>query len=215
MNFQYLQCLDLWNPNYVSWFEQPKNKRKKYDILDESQWANMLKLAQYSTNLYEQIIKGDKFSTLQFLGLGDVDSTDDANGKYVEAILINDVMMHDPAVKQFLYRKLKKAINQLKIGKTYASGFYHTVVGDIIGYLEFVAGMEPKGCLGAHEFYADTIPYGKALSFRSPLVCPSEVNEVNVVSNAVTQRWFSHFKDQDVVMINMHDLSLPQQGGIK
>jgi hypothetical protein len=213
MNYQYLQCLDLWNQKYIDWFGQ--KPREKYDILDKNNWGRMLNLANYSTNLYEQIIKGDKFSTLLFLGLVDANDIESAHCKYTQAVLINDVMLKDPAIKQFLYRKLKKAITQLKYGKTYASGYYHTVVGDIVGYLEFVAGMEPKGCLGAHEFYADTIPYGKALSFRSPLVCPSEVNEVNVVSNAVTQRWFSHFKDQDIAMINMHDLSLPQQGGIK
>jgi hypothetical protein len=84
----------------------------------------------------------------------------------------------------------------------------------MIAYLEYVSGREPTGCLAAGEFYCNTIPKGKALSFRSPLVCPSEVNKVFIVSNNVTDMWFKRLKDQDVVMINMFDLSMPQQGGM-
>lgn len=211
MNFQYLQCLDLWNPKYINWFT--KRPLEPYNILDSSNWGNMIRLAKYTTDLYEKIIKGDKFYTCKFLGLQDTNNTYDGSN-YVKAILKNDIMLKDPAVKRFVYLKLKKSIEQAKYAKIYSDGYYHTVVGDMIGYLEFVAGRDVKGCLCSGEFYCDTIPKGKTLSFRSPLVCPSEVNEVNVVSNLMTERWFSHFKDQDVVMINMYDLSMPQQGGM-
>ena len=29
----------------------------------------------------------------------------------------------------------------------------------------------------------------------------------------MTQKWFGYFKDQDIVMFNLHDISAPQQGG--
>ena len=122
-------------------------------------------------------------------------------------------MLKDPAIKQYIYRKIKKTINNMKFGKIYTEGFYHTLVGDMIGYLEYVSGKKPVGCLKEHEFYCDTVSKGKVLSFRSPLVCPSEVNEVNIIENNMTKKWFSHFKDQDVIMTNMYDISLPQQGG--
>ena len=104
----------------------------------------------------------------------------------------------------------------MKLGKIYCSGFYHTVVGDIIGYLEYAAGLEPKGVLGYKQFYANTIfkDGEDVLSFRSPLVCPSEVNDVTINTN-LDMKWFRHFKNQDVVMVNMYDLSMPVQGGIK
>lgn len=212
LNFQYIQCLDLWNPAYVDWFNQ--KPREKYDILDENNWGNAVKLAKYTTNLYENIIKGNKVHTLRFLGIDDTTASR-PNSKYLEACLINDNMLKDPCIRRYIYRKLASRIEQAKYGKIYASGFYHTVVGDMIGYLEYAAGMEPRGCLNAGEFYCDTIPQGDILSFRSPLVCPSEVNDVKIVSNDVTRQWCSHFKDQDVVMINMYDLSMPRQGGMK
>lgn len=212
MNFQYLQCLDLWNSNYVKQFLEHRTDGKRCDMLNNDENGIITKLAHYTTDIYEKIIKGNKFYTYKYLGLEDTDNSS-PNSKYMEAVLVNDVMLKDPAIKGFIYRKLQKAIGQAKFGKIYADGFYHTCVGDMIGYLEYCAGNPPIGCLASGQFFCDTIPKGEALSFRSPLVCPSEVNKINVVTNQNIKKWFSHFKDQDVVMVNMHDISLPQQGG--
>lgn len=210
MNFQYIQCLDLINSKYVKQF---KDRDNKYNILNQDNWGKIINVAKYSTNLYEKIIKGDKFYTLKFLGISDTE-IDKVNSTYIEAILVNDIMLKDPCIKNMLKRKLEKAITQMKYGKIYAEGFYHTVVGDIIGYLEYCAKKDVKGCLNSGEFHTNTIPYGDALSFRSPLVDPSEVNKVIIVENDLTKKYFNYFKDQDIVMINMYDLSMPQQGGM-
>ena len=209
MNFQYLQCLDLYNHKYI---QQYKDKHNKYNILDESNSGKIIEIAKYSTDLIEKIIKGDKFYTLKFLGINNTQK-DSINGKYAKAILINDDMLQDPCIKNMLRRKLEKTITQMKYGKIYTKGFYHTVIGDIIGYLEYCAKKEVKGCLNSGEFYCDTIPLGECLSFRSPLVDPSEVNKVNIVHNDLTKKYLSNFKNQDVCMINMYDLTMPQQGG--
>lgn len=213
MNFQYLQCLDLWNEKYIKYFEKTlESKDEKFDILDENNQGKIINIAKYTTDLFEKIIKGDKFYTYKFMGVTDTEDYE-TDSIYIKACLVNDIMLKDPAVKQFIYRKLKKSINEAKFGKIYVEGFYHTLVGDMIGYLQYAVGKEVVGCLNAHEFYSETLPKGDILSFRSPLVCPSEVNKVKLVSNDITKKWLSHFKDQDVVMFNMYDLSLPQQGG--
>lgn len=210
LNFQYLQCLDLLNEKYINQF---KNKEKGYDILNEKNWGKIINLAKYSTDLLEKIIKGDKFYTLKFLGLNDPNE-DTVSSKYVQAALINDSMLKDPCIRNMLKRRLDKTISQMKYGKIYAEGFYHTVVGDIIGYLEYCAEKEVKGCIDYGEFYAKTIPFGDCLSMRSPLVDPSEVNKVKVVTNEMTEKYLSHFENQDICMINLYDLSLAQQGGM-
>ncbi len=206
MNFQYLQCLDLWDENYINHIEHKTN----YDILSPESEGKIQKLARYTTDLFEKIIKGDEFYSMMFLGCS---QSGNSRGRYLEAVQINRRMLKDPAVRQFLYYRLKKQINDAKLGKVYADGFYHTIVGDMAGYLEFAAGKDPKGALAAGEFYAPSLPQGEALSFRSPLVDPSEVNQVQLISNPVLEQCFSHLKDQDIAMINMYDLSLPQQGG--
>lgn len=209
MNFQYLQCLDLWNPDYANTFGCGRPGR---DTTDIPKPGKIVTLAAYTTDLFEKIAKGDKFYTCKFLGLSDT-KEHEPESSYLKAILINDAMRGDPAIKKFIRRKLQKAITEAKYGKIYAEGFYHTIVGDMIGYLQYAVGQDPTGCLKSREFFTGTLPAGEVLSFRSPLVCPSEVNKVTITSNETTARWFSHFKNQDIAMINMHDLSAPQQGG--
>lgn len=210
MNFQYLQCLDLWNQKYIDAYE---NKSVgDYDVLDSNNDGKIVTLAKYTTTLFEKIIKGDKFYTYKFMGIMDTDGYE-PESKYLEAALINDVVLKDPAVKQFIYRKLKKSIDEAKVGKIYCSGFYHTGVGDMIGYLQYAVGEEPVGCLGDREIYSGNFDCGDIISLRSPLVDPSEVNKVKIVRNDIINRWFGYLKDQDVVMFNMYDVSLPQQGG--
>lgn len=210
MNFQYLQCLDLWNDKYVKCYID--KTKKDYDILDSNNDGKIIKLAKYTTNMYEKIIKGDKFYTYKFMGITDTENYE-PESKYLEAALVNDVMLKDPAVKQFIYRKLKKSIDEAKVGKIYCSGFYHTGVGDMIGYLQYAVGEEPVGCLRERELYTANFEPGYCCSFRSPLVDPSEVNKIKIVRNDILTKWFDYFKDQDVVMFNMNDISAPQQGG--
>lgn len=210
MNFQYLQCLDLWNQKYIDVYEN--KSASDYDILDSNNDGKIVTLAKYTTSLFEKIIKGEKFYTYKFMGIMNTDGYE-PESKYLEAALINDVMLKDPAVKQFIYRKLKKSIDEAKVGKIYCSGFYHTGVGDMIGYLQYAVGEEPIGCLGEREIYSGNFDCGDIISLRSPLVDPSEVNKVKIAKNDIINRWFDYFKDQDVVMFNMYDVSLPQQGG--
>lgn len=210
MNFQYLQCLDLWNPNYIASYE--KKELGSYDILDKRNDGKIVSLARYTTDLFERIIKGEKFYAYKFMGVTDTESYE-PESRYLEAALLNDAMLHDPAVTQFLYRKLKKSIDEAKVGKIYCSGFYHTGVGDMIGYLQYAAGKEVSGCLKAHELYSGNFPCGDIVSFRSPLVDPSEVNKASIAQNDMLNKWFGCFKGQDVVMFNLYDLSAPQQGG--
>lgn len=211
LNFQYLQCLDLQNPKYAEWFET--KGEYSYNILDKNNQGKIINIAKYTTDLFEKIIKGDKFYTYKFMGINETDGYN-AESNYLKAVMVNDIMLKDVAVKQFIYRKLKKSIQEAKLGKIYAEGFYHTVVGDMYGYLQYVAGLPVDGCLKSKEFYCKTLPQGKAISMRSPLVCPSEVNDINIVSNEIIKKYFNHFENQDIVMLNIYDLSLPQQGGM-
>ena len=180
MNFQYLQCLDLINPKYVEHYKKLWNhENDNYDILDENNDGKIISLAKYSTDFFSKIACGEKFHVLKFLGATDSEQFE-LNSNYIKAVCINDIMLNDPCIKKSVLRRCRKLIEEMKLGKIYARGFYHTVVGDIIGYLEYVSGMEPVGVLKEHEFLTHTIfeDNSDMVSFRSPLVCPSEVNKI-------------------------------------
>lgn len=217
MNFQYLQCLDLINPKYVEHFNMLKeNRNHKYDIMDEANNGKVINLAKYSTDLFQKVVGGSKFHALKFLGFNSSED-DEITSNYIRAILINEDMLKDPTIKRMLKRKAQKFINQMKLGKIYCDGFYHTAVGDIIGYLQYVAGLDVVGVLKSDEFYVDTIFDNNEdiVSFRSPLVCQSEVNKIRVRKDFEYSEYFSNFIGQDVFMCNMYDLTMPQQGGIR
>ena len=188
MNFQYLQALNL-----------TEEKIKK--------------IVGYTKNLYEKIITGDEFYTIKFLGLLDSQDSSDienANSNYMKAILINPEMVKDRAVNRNIYESLKKKINELKLGKAYVSGRYSFAVGDLVGFMEYVSGMEVNGCLEAKQLYSKGV-LGIRAVFRSPLVHNSEVNKIEFVENEVVNKWCSHL--QNINMFNIKDISLPQAGG--
>ncbi len=209
-NFQYLQTLDLTNPKYVDKF---KSKDYDYDILDAKNDGKMIELAKYSTDMFEKIVKGDKFYSLKFLGLTDSEKAQPI-AKYLQAVLINDAMLKDPMVRRLLKNTTKKAVNEMKFGKIYVDGFYHTIVGDMIAYFEHCAGMEVKGCLDGWNVYLDTVDKDRATLFRSPCVCSSEVSNVKIdKNNEVAKKYFPSWANQDIIMFSANDILMPQLGG--
>lgn len=67
LNFQYLQCLDLWNPNYIEHYKKQRETDSVpvfYDILSEKNKGKMISLASYTTSLYEKIIKGESLYSI-------------------------------------------------------------------------------------------------------------------------------------------------------
>lgn len=215
LNFQYLQCLDLQNKKYLNHYNSLKlNLNDEYNLLDDSNDGKIIKMAKYSTDLFYKIVGGELFHCLKFLGVSN--SEDDMCGNYIKAILINKDMLNDPSIKRFLLRKAKKYINEFKLGKIYCDGFYHLVCGDIIAYLEYCAGISPVGVLKEDEFFVSTIFSNENVAaFRSPLVCQSEVKIARAL-NCVAgyEKYFEHFKNQNLVMINEYDLTMPQMGGM-
>lgn len=188
MNFQYLQVLNL-------------NKDK------------IFRISKYTKDLYEKIINGDEFATIKFLGLLDSKESMDeenANSNYMKALLINPDMIYDRAINRNIYESLKKRINELKTGKCYVNGRYSFAVGDMVGFMEYVSGMEVNGCLEAKQLYSKG-ELGTRAVFRSPLMHSSEINKVEFVENELTNKWCSHL--ENINMFNLKDISLPQEGG--
>lgn len=209
-NFQYLQTLDLINPKYV---EKYKSKDNSYDILDSSNHGKIIQLAKYSTDLFEKVVHGDEFYAMKFLGINDTEKSEQTI-KYLEAVTINRNMLKDPIVSKTLRNITRKSINQMKFGKIYVDGFYHTICGDMKAYLEYCSGKDVIGCLNEWEVFIKTLDVDKATLFRSPCVCSSEISNVTVSTNTdFTNKYMKNMKNQDVIMFSAKDILMPQLGG--
>ena len=177
-NFQYLQTLDLGDK-----------------IID---------LAQYSIDWLDKVIKGDKLSTLLFLGtsLNEEIETEDiqheinniysTSNKYIQAILLNDKMLKDVHIQnEFVFNMIKKYINDMKFGKIWLEGRYEFIYPDMFAFLQYIFNQKVVGLLKEKEHWS----YGKkgdSVGTRSPLVDFSEVNRLNFINTADTDEWFGH-----------------------
>lgn len=209
-NFQYLQTLDLINPKYI---EKYKTKDFNYDIMDEKNHGKILNIAKYSTDMFEKIVNGDEFYSMRFLGINDTTKSKQ-DIKYLEAVKINRNMLKDPIVSKMLRNTTKKTINEMKFGKIYVDGFYHTITGDMEAYLQYCAKRDIMGCLDEWDVYVNTVRVDKATLFRSPCVCSSEIANV-VVKNEINfaTKYMPNMKNQDVIMFSAKDILMPQLGG--
>jgi len=209
-NFQYLQTLDLINDKYVEKF---KSKDNTYDILDNKNNGKMIGLAKYSTDLFEKVVHGDEFYAMKFLGINDTEKSKQ-DIKYLEAVKINRKMLKDPIVSKTLRNITRKSINQMKFGKIYVDGFYHTICGDMKAYLEYCGGLDVFGCLKEWEVHTQTLPVEKATLFRSPCVCSSEISNVKVNNKTeFALEYMPNLSKQDVIMFSANDILMPQLGG--
>jgi hypothetical protein len=146
VNYQYLQTLDITK-------------------------EEMIELAQYSKDWVEKVINGDLIFAYKFLGLTDKGAN--AQNKYMKAILLNPRMLNDNRVQDYLYKLLKKYIQEMKIGKLWVKGCFKILVPDIIMLMEYIGGEKVVGCLEAGEFFSSGLEDKEYLIDRNPHICRS------------------------------------------
>ena len=170
---------------------------------------DMLELADYSKQWAEKIISGNQIYTYNFLGLN-TNSTN-AQNKYMKAILLNPRMLNDIRIQDYLYKLLKKYIQEFKIGKLWIKGNFKVVIPDIILILEHIGGLEPIGCLKANEFYGHDLDNKEHLIDRNPHICRSEHAILKCVNNDLIKEYLSHL--ENVCMLNGYDITMRRLNG--
>ena len=78
----------------------------------------------------------------------------------------------------------------------------------MIGYLQYAVGLEPIGCLKERELYSGNFDVGDIISFRSPLVDPSEVNKVKIVIQELRKKHPYEEPAIDIIPLNHLDLEI-------
>lgn len=200
--------------NY-SFDQEPLVSKVNYQVLQTLNLnkEEFLGLADYSKKWIEDIINdGSTISTMCFLGM--------KNGKikpfnsYTKAVLKNKEMIKDPMVKKYLYKMLKKNIDDFKTGRLYINGSFQFLFGDIIALMEHIGGMKVKGVLEEDEFFSQDIngiKMGKHTLTRNPHLCSSSLRRLNGVCNPLLEEYATGLSN--VIMVNHKSLLLPAIGG--
>lgn len=188
INYQVLQTLDLDKEKFLS-------------------------LSDYSKKWVENIISGkDIISTMCFLGLKN--NKFKASNAYMKAILKNNEMIKDPMVKKYLYKILKKNIDDFKTGRLYIDGSFQFMFGDVVALLEHIGGLEVKGVLEADEFFSQDVngvKLGKHTLLRNPHITASENRRLYGVTHPLLEQYAKGLSN--MIMVNHKSLILSSLNG--
>lgn len=180
---------------------------------------NLKELSQYTKDLVKDVYSGNYASTMIFLGLLADTNEDDEESIDEETFMATKIhyvlsknpnMLNDPYIQSFLQRQLAKTIKEMKLGKFYIQGQYSFLCQDPVMMMEMAVDLKAEGSLEKDEFYS-TNAEGIYASFRSPLIHSSEVQRMNFVSNEITNRWLSRYKN--IIVVNAKDITAQKMGG--
>lgn len=189
--------------------KEPVMTRTNYQTLQtlNLEKEDLIDMSYYTRRWIEKILSGDLLYVYKYLGISD--DTLPSN-IYMETLLLNPQMVNDVKIKSYLYGLLKKTIDEIKIGKIYIKGAFKFLIPDVIMMLEYIGGLNVKGCLKKGEMYAKDHS-GKYILNRNPHICKTEHVVLNAVKNKKIEKWLSHL--ENVCMINGYDVTAQSLNG--
>jgi hypothetical protein len=210
---KYNHCIGIVKWNY-SLENEEVYRRGNYQILQDLdlEYAEFRKLADYTAKWIESIVSGDWQHIACFLGL--LADTSSAGSNYVKSILKNPMMVHEKGVRKHLVKQLSKYIDDMKCGKIYLKATNRYSVLDLIMFMEFVGGIELRGCLHDGEFWTQNLKGaydGEFLLERNPHIAKSEHVILNGVTNEMIEDYISHLAN--VCMLNSKSLVAQRLNG--
>lgn len=178
-NYQFLQALDL----------------------DDEQ---IELLCEKTVEYFDKTVNSDwTFAALYLMGsLADVDNNDNLfnsiNDTVTKAIILNNSLIQDPHVKNYLIKSLNKKIKESYVGSLIVNGNYSFIVADPVAFCEYIFDKPIKGLLDEWQHYSgfwNKRNVSKVAAMRAPLTWRSEVNVLNLVDNDETDKWYKHLQN--------------------
>jgi hypothetical protein len=210
--YEHVFGVSKWN---YSAKDEPQFNRVSYQILQDLdlEFEDFIDLADYSLELIESILNGDNKNTYCFMGLT-ASNKKLPSSIYARAVYKNEEMLNDKCVREYLYKMVKKIINDFKCGKIYLPSSFRLLCPDLIFMMEFIGGLEPVGALEPNEFWSKSINgqcLGEWLIERNPHICASEHTVLNGTANYLLDKYCSHFAN--VCMINSKSITNARLNG--
>ena len=161
------------------------------------------KLCQSTIDYFDKIIKKDIAYTLLYL-LGKL--SQDQNDKdifykiddpVVKALILNNDLINDPYIQNYITHSLNKKIRESYIGNILLEGNYSTMIADPYALMEHLFNLPVKGLLNKKEHYSSywlNKNVKKAVAMRAPLTWRSEVNPLYFKKNDQTNFWYQNIQ---------------------
>lgn len=172
LNYQFIQSYDLDDEDVDRLISPTVNEIR--DVLG-SDWRKMVLFA-----------KGDG------LNERNLDRQEDT---YIKAIMIDPYMMHDPYVKNNVYRMIRNRINEAKVGVLKVHGNYSIVSGDPYSLCQHIFGLPVTGILKAGEIYNkywSDCGAERLACFRAPMSCHNNIRLVRPNHTEEASYWYRY-----------------------
>jgi hypothetical protein len=127
------------------------------------------------------------------------------NKDYAKALMINNEIINDPYIKQKIKKSLDKKIKEAKLGKLLLRGNFQVMISDPFAFCEHLFGLPVKGLLEDKQHYShfwNEIGSNRVAGMRSPLTWRSEVNDLHLIHNKLTEKWFKYLNSG--IIYNIH-----------
>lgn len=211
--YNYCYGIAKWNYTHET---EPLYTRANYQILQDLDlpYEDFVMLAKDSIDWVERVMNGDNLYLYKFLGITKKSVKSallENEAPYNKAILLNKDMAEEESIKKYIASHFRKYIDEMKCGKLYVKGSFKFLAPDLIMMMEFIGGLEPKGCLESNEFFSNNIYgnlIGEYLIERNPHLSRSEHVVLTGVENDRIKKYCSHF--ENICMINSKSL-VPQR----
>ena len=191
-NYQFLQVLDL----------------------DDKQIEN---LCSKTIDYFNKTILTDvSYALLYLLGKNanqefDPDIFDNIHDTVTKALILNNELLHDPYVQNYLIRSMNKKIRESYIGNLILDGNYQIMISDPYAFMEHLFDLPVCGLLGKSEYYAqywNKKGVDKVSACRAPLTWESEVNILDLQKNKELDYWYQYLNSGIVYNVNGNDVML-------
>jgi hypothetical protein len=191
-NYQFLQVLDLND-------EQIKS------------------LCQKTVDFFNQTIRTDiSYALLYLLGKNanqefKADIFDGLHDVVTKALILNNDLLKDPYIQNYLARSLNKKIRESYIGNLLMDGNYQVMISDPYAFMEHMFGLPVNGLLNRGQHYSqywNKKDIKKVAGCRAPLTWESEVNILSLQKNEEVDYWYQYLNSGIVYNVHGNDVMI-------
>jgi len=194
LNYQFVQVLDL-DDDTIKKLCQPTLDFFSNIIKNKIEYTLLYLLGKLSNQKYNDI-------NLNPNNLDNLNNLDNVFNKIQDAVtkalILNNELIHDPYIKNYLIHSLNKKIKESYIGNLLIHGFYTMAVSDPYAFMENLFNLPLKGLLNRDEHYNRywlDQKENKLVAMRAPLTWKSEINPINLKENSKIKEWYKYLNN--------------------
>lgn len=177
------------------------------------------KICEKTVAWFKQVSGGSWIDAVLFLGGSGLENPsenwfDILNDPIVKSLVLEETLINDSYVRQYLFRILRKKIKDSYMGILSVEGNYQFIAVDPYAQAQHSFNMDTTGILHKYQYYSqywNSKDVKKVSCFRSPMTWRSEHVVLGLVNNPILDEWFQYQNTN--IIFNIYDDTLMKLSG--